>query len=236
MAREVNQDFLKLKEFVQNYNISSSLENVYFTSLARTGHRRLLAFLTCAEELSLATPRPYLLSDKSVSYIAESTSDVAQALFCWLHGAYKPASLTLRSAIETFLKGVAGTESSGIFELKSVYEVFDVAKVSTPCGGDAEPFFVSLRQTYRHLCQITHTAKIDDSVQASSLGLFPRFQRQSANQLIEFLVQVVDGILAILLSGQRPFLERMHFRNRLIVVDALTKDVKKVIFVGDEFG
>lgn len=228
---EVPNDFDELLKFIEQYSIKTSLDDPKFTLLAKQAHRRLLAYLTCYVELRYSSTPPYSLSEKSIEYIGESASDLAQMFFCWLHGAYKPASLSLRSSIETFMKGVAGTQDDTIFETKSVYEVFDIAKTCAACSGDSSTYFDKLRQSYADLCKVSHTAEIDTALQANALILFPRFNKYHASNLVKLLTNIANWQMAILLAGQRDFVEAMHFKNKQIVLDTLTKEIKGTIHI-----
>lgn len=230
---EVPNDFDALLKFIEQYSIKDSLDDPAFKLLAKQAHRRLLAYLTCYVELSNSASPPYSLSTKSVEYIAESASDLTQMFFCWLHGAYKPASLSLRSSIETFMKGVAGTQDITIFEKKSVYEVFDIAKTCAACSGDSSDYFDKLRQNYAELCKVSHTANIDTALQANALILFPRFNELHARNLINLLTNTANWQMAVLLAGQRDFVEAMHFKNKQVVLNTLPKGIKGKIYLAE---
>ena len=230
---EVPNDFELLLKFIETYSINESLDDPRFVELAKQAHRRLLAYLTCYVELSNSASPPYSLSKNSIEYVAESSSDLAQMFFCWIHGAYKPATLSLRSSIETFMKGIAGTQDNTIFDKKSMYEVFDIAKTCEACSGDSSTYFDMLRHTYSELCKVTHTASVDTALQANALILFPRFDEDHARLLVDQLTNIANWQMGILLEGQRDFVEAMHFKNKQIVLKTLPKAIQGTIFLAN---
>ena len=230
MTRETQEDFQELKEFVRQYKIEPS---EVFISQLRIGHKRLFGLLTFIAEIESNNDETNKFSDDSLGYFAEFRSDVSQALFCWIHGAYKPAFLSLRTSIETFIKAAVCTEDPSVLTEKSMYELLELAKGSAACGGLGEAHFHNIKSSYGVLCGIAHSATAAKFTQVNALRMFPKFEEADATQFIRQFNALVDRFIAVLLAFNRDLLPRMHFKNRQNVLDTLTKEIKQSI-LGEE--
>lgn len=232
-TREIRSDFESLEEFVRRYDIAPSIDKADFVSLLRNGHKRLFGLLTFIAEIESTNSDSKKFSEESLRYFAECGSDVSQALFCWMHGAYKPAYLALRSSIETFMKAAVGTEVPALLTEKSMYKLLDIAKASQTCSGLAEPHFSKIKECYAELCGIAHSATAAKFTQVNALRMFPKFEEVDAVEFIARFVTLVDRFLAVLLAANRGLLAAMHFKNRQNVLDTLTQEIKRSI-LGEE--
>jgi hypothetical protein len=232
MSRERKDDFRKLEDFLKNYAITGHSNDPEFKRLLKQLHGKLISFLTFVIEIELRNPEVHSYSDKSISYAFECASDLAQALFCWIHGAYKPANLVLRSSIETFVKAVCGTENPKIFDERSVYQVMNDARASKACG--AQPvtqYFSRIHSEYTALCGVAHSASADRQLQVQALRMFPKFDAQNAEEFGGRLIALADSYLAILISNNEIAFRNAHYKNRIIVLDSLPNEIKKELFI-----
>src|SRR5262245_43255737 len=112
MTRESKKDFDDLLGFASTYDLSAVAGQDSFKKNLQRMHRVYIGLLTFLSELefqvahSTKAKKPNL-TPTQFDYLAECVSDIGNALFCWIHGAYKPARLMLRSSIETFVKGTS---------------------------------------------------------------------------------------------------------------------------------
>ncbi len=227
--REISSDFEELEKFIQGYGIAPSIDNADFVLKLKNGHKRLFGLLTFIAEIESTNSDSNKFSIQSLSYFAEFGSDVSQAFFCWMHGAYKPAYLTLRSSIETFVKATVGTEDPAVLTEKSMYDLLDIATTSQACGELAKPHFSVIKGCYSDLCKIVHSATAAKFTQVNALRMFPKYEKEDATVFITQFVSLVDRFLAVLLASNRELLSRMNYKNRQIVMETLTQEIKHSI-------
>jgi hypothetical protein len=135
MTREAKQDLEALRKFVADYDLSLLEKSSEFSDALASQHLRYLGLLTLLVEFSdqLVTLKQqkkdsvHLPTEQQILFLRESVSDIGQSLFCWIHGAYKANRIMLRSAIETFVKGMSLSEIPAIITEKSVYKAFELA-------------------------------------------------------------------------------------------------------------
>lgn len=234
MSREIGESFDSLNEFVESYQIVVHADQDEFIRLLKGAHKRLFGFLTYLAEIEQKNPSDPFLSPQSKSYLSESGSDSSQALFCWLHGAYKPAYLSLRGSIETFLKGLIGTDDPDVFTEKSMYVILDSARDSTLCSGTASVYYSNLRGHYKDLCRITHTAKSSIVTPVTALGMFPKFEAVDAKKFIERFSLLIESYIAILLCNHRGWFGDVHYKNQRIILNSVTKKIKNSILAKEK--
>src|SRR5690554_3263516 len=129
MSREVKNDFLILKQFIEVYSLRNILDDDFVISLSRF-HKKYYAYLTVVGELQNSSENDELqnLSKEQLLFISESCSDIGTSFFNLFHGAYKSSKLILRSSIETFIKGFTMDEYQNVTKETSLYEIFRVVK------------------------------------------------------------------------------------------------------------
>ena len=231
MSRERKEDFQKLVEFLRNYAISSEAGNQSFQLLLKQLHGKLFSLLTLVVEIESLNPELQVYSEDSLSYSFECASDLAQSLFCWVHGAYKPADLMLRSSIETFVKAACGTEIPPILSERSLYQVMDYARASNACGAQlVAQYFARIQNEYALLCAVAHSATADRQTQVQALRMFPKFDPQNAEAFGRRFVVLTERYMAILLANNDAAFRKAHYKNQQIVLDALPREIKQELF------
>lgn len=230
MTREASSDFGSLQQFVDQYSLRSMSRNEPFAKAAKRMHKKLFGFLTFFIEAHSFFQDSDDESPIDIDYLRESGSDLGQALFCWIHGAYKPASTMLRSSIETYAKAVTAKECPAILVEKSLYKVFDLVADSTVASGELKrELFSQIRNDYSDLCAVTHSSR-DTLVQINALNTFPHFDEKAATRFATKYSAVSERLIGLLLANHRLLFSQMHFRNRAIILDALPKSIKGAIF------
>lgn len=230
MTRETDADFESLVEFATNYSVNSSAINPAYRKSLKLMHRKYHGFMTFAAELEGLRANSISITPLNAQYLTEANSDLGQSLFCWLHGAYKPASLMLRSSIETFVKSVSSNENPAILTEKSVSRVFDLANQTAAWqGGIKGKLFHNLRDQYSKLCLVTHTGSHTVMAQVTALNSFPHFESVRANSLAKQFADITDHFIASLLATHMSQLSKFHFRNRGIILNSIPKAIKAAI-------
>lgn len=229
MSRELSADFEKLKKFILDYNLSDNAKKREFDSRLIIMHKKLFGYLTFLSELEFVNSKENLIIEESLIYLKECGSDLAQALFCWINGAYKPATFMLRSSIETFLKGLAGNKDKSIFIEKSMYKVLELAESSSYFNDIATNYFVVLKDNYRQLCITTHSGDITAFNPLSTLKLLPIYDLKLAKQFSNYYVTILDNMLGTVFMNFYTFIYKMHPYNQINFFETLTNSMKNEV-------
>ncbi len=230
MSREINNDFKKLQIFINNYSLAKQSKRQEFYQRIKPMHKKLFALLTFIVEYEYQHKRNNISSDNSINYFKECASDMGQAFFCWIHGAYKPANLILRSSIETFVRAAAGKEKPEIFLERNVYNVFQIAKETDFFKSElCLKFFQKLHFGYKELCKIVHSDSSEGMEQISALNIFPLFSPDKANMFSLKFLNLSTIIITLIYINFYSFLHTMHHKNQINFFCAVPKSIKKEI-------
>lgn len=228
MTREIAEDFAILETFIGGFNLSNIASNAEIIGKMKPMHKKLFALMTFVAEVDHKNQDSNILSPRSLNYLKESVSDMGQALFCWIQGAYKPANLILRSSIETFVRATAGQENNDIFSEKNMYRVFELAHVTSYFNSEmCNDFLSSIHSTYKELCIIAHTGSFASMAHISALKTFPFFSKKEAQLVYRDFVKISTMMLSIVYVIFFKFIHTMHPHNQLNFLCAIAKNYKK---------
>ncbi len=232
MARLIDQDFQRLSNFLEQYSLEEVLQSKTREQLIKRGHKHCLAALqmwAIAEQL--AGEDQFLIKGVKLSagapqldQISESFSDLTSSFFAALHGLYKPAQMSLRSAVETFTRGIAGSFSAEAMTTTNVYRLFEVARGCDAFSGLAKPHFDVLHQQYAQLCLFTHTASAAHMVKNHAMSNFPRQDIESLRLWVRNLEATIGAILSILIFGNRSLFLRASPQAQDVYEETIPKD------------
>jgi hypothetical protein len=215
MIRFVKQDFERLQAYLENYGLSADLGAKAREELLKRAHKSSLAMLQAwgateglaAENALLLKGRLVLPTSSHFNQIAEYFSDIVSALFASMHGLYKPAHMSLRSAIETFVRGVAGPFSTEAETTTSVYRLFEIAGNQTPFLGASNAFFIKLHEHYSELCLFTHSATPAHMARNYALATFPKHDTLQMKVFVRHFESIVAASLsALVLANPNVYL------------------------------
>lgn len=230
MSREISKDYGSLEVFVGDFNLSNIANEDDFNRKMKPMHKKLFSFMTFVAEIEQKNNELHILTDESLNYLKESVSDMGQALFCWIQGAYKPANLILRSSIETFVKAIAGQEKTEIFSEKSMYRVFELAQDTSFFSSQyCQVFFGSIHSAYKDLCKIAHTANFANMAHISALKTFPLFSAEAAQSFSRDFIKISTMILSVIYVNFFKFIHTMHHKNQLNFFSSIPKATKREI-------
>lgn len=223
MVREVQQDLEMLKTFIANYEIGSLLAEASYVTPLRQGHSAYLALLTLWAEIKHRCDGGGFdvlgsiirTEHRSQVLIQEAVSDFGSALFCCLQGAYKPGAMALRSAVENYVRAMAGLFSTDADTTTSIYELFALAKTTPPfLSLDGKSALAQLHGSYKELCKHTHTASLDHMAKIKSLDHFPTVDQDSFMNWAKEARLVASAIIASFFTAARVVYITSHFRNK----------------------
>lgn len=224
MTRKVVKDFEDLKQFIGEYSLNTSLSSPDFITSLKAFHKAYFAFLNLVTQLEHQNIWPSEVSNR----LRESCSDIGQALFLMCHGAYKPANLILRSSIENYAKGLGFYVDPSILTMKSLYDVFNVAKGFQGCAGvDFSQLMGSLHIDYGDLCEYTHTATINEMAHISALNVLPQFDLNKANSLSSIATRVLKNYVIIILFSFKKDFFRIDPDNRDSILCSLSATLNR---------
>ena len=205
MARLIDQDFSRLSIFLGQYTLSDVLQSKSREQSLKRGHKCSLAALqlwTIAEQLARGDQLklhqlPLRIATPQFEQISESFSDLTSSFFAAIHGLYKPAHMSLRSALETFVRGMAGLYSEEAATTTSVYRLFELARSCEIFSGPAEQHFHTLHQQYGQLCGFAHSASSAHMIKNYAFSNFPKQDIETLRIWVRHQESVVKAILAI---------------------------------------
>ena len=241
MVRAVDDDFKRLVDFISTYSTSKIIELEGFVPSTRITHKHYVPLLQIlAETNKLATSReltffgdqigPY---SKSILYLQECVSDIGCSLFCSINGAYKPADMLLRSAIENFMKFAVGASAKKVYRMKNVYEIFELFQANKAFDVVDKKVYELIRFLYVELCKTTHTASVTQMAKIHSLNSFPGFHQAKYGCWVKNSTQLIVAFSAIIVAGNKNIYLGAHYKSREIIEAVLPKPVLRKILAGE---
>lgn len=235
MSREVVHDFEKFKSFFQNYSLSGFDSNTQLLDNLSQLHKKYFAFLTFIAELQYQKENPSkgvspLIGNNQLIYLSEACSDIGNAIFMSVHGAYKAAKLMLRSSIETFCKGIFEDEEPKILTEKSLYVVFDLIMALDSLKEEPSKIvFQTIHNEYKKLCADTHTATTVNMAQITALKYFPTYDSKSMNEIKDIIFKLIPSYLFLLGLKYNKYYFKMDYRNKESVITQVKREFRPLI-------
>jgi len=235
MVRIISNDFNQLKNYINNYSLTSVYKDPFYLSQLSSLHKRYFALLTFIAELEADgfafAVTTYGLDEPSklklTNYTKEAISDLGNALFNWIHGAYKSSRLLTRSCVENIVRGLSTLEDTSISEITVTHELFEAAsKLSIFTTGSAKGTVQDLKSNYTELCKDVHTADVINMEHLSALIHFPAFDNKKASKTSEIYASVAQQCLILLSLCFREFIFSMHSSNTDTILLNLPKALK----------
>lgn len=234
MARLIDQDFARLGVFLDQYTLSETLKSKTREQLIRRGHRHNLAALqiwAIAEHLANNEGLKIIRAEaapgsQQLDQMSESFSDITSGFFAALHGLYKPAYMSLRSAVETFTRGIAGLYSAEAATTTSVYRLFELAKSCDAFSGIAKPHFDKLHDQYVQLCGFAHTASPAHMIRNHAMSNFPKQDIEHLRMWVRHHESTIQAILSILLFSNRDLYNRSSPQAQDVYDEVIPRDAR----------
>lgn len=235
MTREARDDFQRLREFVGSYSLTHLGSNIAFNKQLQGIHNNYLSVLTFFSELKHLNKHnkvsEYNLSDNFFDYLMEFTSDIGNAIFSWIHGAYKPSKVMMRCSIENFIRAIGSLEDLGVLSETNVFRLFEIAdKISLFTGSEIRKNrYESIHSYYKTLCADVHTASNKHMVHIDALKYFPHYDTSSANVIAKTIINIENICLSLLSLNFKDTFHKMHHRNKENIICSLGVDVKNYL-------
>jgi hypothetical protein len=234
MSRLLERDFERLVTFLSQYSLAETLTSKTRQQLVRRGHKFTLAALqmwASADQLAQAGQLKifgFKLANNSPHFdqFAESFSDLTSAYFAALHSLYKPAHMSLRSAIETFVRGLTGLDSAEAASTKNVYRLFEIASGAQVFKESAKVHFDRIHQEYVELCGYTHSSTPAHMVKNYAVSNFPRQDIENLRLWVRHCETVIKAMLAILVFANRSLYLNASPNAQDVYDDTISKDAR----------
>lgn len=234
MIRFVKQDFDRLSSYIDDYSISSDLGAKVRHELLKRLHKNSLAALqvwAIFENYSLN--EKLIISNKNIkndslefAMIGECFSDLLSALQACIHGLYKPAHMSLRSGVETFVRGLAGISSEEAKSTTSVYRLFEISADELIFKGKSKEHFNKLNAQYGELCLFTHSATPAHMVKNFALANFPKHDTNQMRSFVRYFETIINSILSILIISNRDLYLKIPPVAREVLDEIISSPVK----------
>ncbi|HMM31773.1 MAG TPA: hypothetical protein PKB13_08345 [Clostridia bacterium] len=221
MSRRISEDFNAFSDFLQKYNLNSYNSAEQQVEECKAMHKKLYGLMIFTSEFKYRGQH-----NDCAKFLDEVSSDLLISLFCAVQGMYKPAKLQLRCSIENLLKALVSISVPHIVEEKSVYAIFDAAKVDkhflTTYGVKS---IASLKNDYSTLCRTVHG---DPTVMhpTSALALLPQYDVALLQDLATLYTRMIENSLGILYLNYPALVDSMHPENKKDFLDCLSKATK----------
>ena len=232
MSRLIKEDFDKLCTFIKDYSLSDVLEIDDAKKLLSSFHKKYFAYLVLIEEIHHKIEQydeVLKMPKEQYEYLQESCSDVGQAFFLTFHGCYKGAKLLLRSSIENFLKGSCLDEDKSLPSTKSVYEVFDKARVTDTFKETKANLHMQLHNEYALLCQDVHTADVSHMASFTALNHFPSFHNEDAGNILKMVQKIIPIYITTIALKYNLAYHSISYNYKEITNKEIINDYKKEV-------
>jgi hypothetical protein len=234
MLRIVRDDFARLQEYLNGYSIPSNLGAKAREELLKRSHKCSLAALQiwAALEKQAANGTFGLgginIPAESPQYqqITECFSDLMSALFSSLHGLYKPANMSLRSAIETFVRGAAGCTSKEALTTTSLYKLFSIAGKQDIFKIRGSTHFSALNNLYSDLCQFAHSATPAHMARTFALASYPRHDTAQFKEVVKRSEEICEHILSLLVAANHNLYLQVPPRAQDLLEEVIPAEVR----------
>lgn len=232
MTRERKADLGALNEYLASYSIREIVANRAYQAELKGIHKVYFSVLNwnaemlCGENSMIASKKDdvELLNAR----LAESFSDIGSAVFNWSHGGYKTARIMIRSAIENFIRCVAGVESYDLLGEKNIFTLFEEASKLAiyNSSSNVKDLFKKIHSDYKLLCQDVHTADAGNMENISFVAEFPRFDAEKSRQTSLIICRVIKNIISMLCLIFSVFFHKMHHRNKENILISIPASLK----------
>lgn len=219
----------ELEQFLQEFKLEEVFKTPELRSKVSKSFKRYYPLLLLEKGMDKKAPWSNVNKVNEFRlYFKETISDICQSIILTCAGFYKPAQLSLRSAVENWIRCVGISQDQNVLALKSVYELIDLVG-SLPLMKDREivgHYFGTLRQRYKFLCGYVHTANISHMALTTAAGAFPRYLPKDAQDVFSGIDEVCSKISSIFCVIAEKTYRGLHHTHFDIVSDELPKKLK----------
>jgi len=231
MARDIPTDFYELLSFFEEYSLKESIQDEGFISAIKPVHKSYFSFLSFVYGMCFINDEKIAI--QIIDRMKESSSDLGTVIFLLANGAYKPANLMARSAIENFMKSFAFMVDEKSLDEKSLFNLIDTAgKFSMFSERDLKIKFDELKGFYAVLCSHVHTATIQEMAHISALNTLPTFNNAKCLALSNTIVKSVNAMIYIYIWVFRDEFFCLPEPHRANILSVMTKPQRRLIHEG----
>lgn len=228
MSRFAQADYARLRAYFERYRFSDGLltEN---EAVAKNVHKNTLCAIqvwasarrAVDKNMMVMGDRPLQPESMQRMLLDEFFSDIVTSAFSAYHGLYKPAHVTLRSAVEVFVRAGAGNVNSEALETTSVFRLFEIAADCNVYEGARKKYFDDLKACYGELCGYAHTATPGHMGRIYAFADFPIYNAEKLSSFAKYHKKIVGSALSILIDNNAIIYNSVPPRARDLLDDAL---------------
>ncbi len=228
MSRFAQADYARLKAYFENYRFSQGLlvEN---ESIAKRVHKNTLCAIQVWAGVSRAIAEDAMVlggarvQQQSMQrmLLDEFFSDIVTSAFSAYHGLYKPSHVTLRSAVEVFIRAGVGNVAAEALETKSVFRLFEIASECGAYGGSKKEYFDKLKSCYAELCGYVHTASPGHMGRIYAFADFPMYDSERLDSFADYHKRIIIAAISILVEDNSILYHSVPPRARDLLDDVL---------------
>jgi len=232
MIRFVREDYSRLLEYMASYSMiaPAGAAEIPIKRIHRGCLGALQVWSVASEKVSgtgLRVGFANVKVDSAISaWFGEFFSDLVSAAFSSFHGLYKPAHMTLRSAVEVLVRAYAGATSEEALSTTKIYRLFEIAREEPAFAGLAEGHFNKLRSCYSELCGFTHTATQAHMAKIYAFANYPMNDPLQLARFAENFNYVVVSALSIMIVNDKSLYTLVPPRARELLEIILPAEVR----------
>lgn len=231
MAREIPTDFNELLSFFESYSLKDNIADKEFVEALKPVHKCYYSFISFVYGMNFIGDSK--IPEQIIDRMKESSSDLGTVILLLVNGAYKPANLMTRSAIENFMKALAYMVDEKSLTEKSLFSLIDTAeRFSMFSEADLKVKFHELKSFYGILCAHVHTATIQQMEHISALNTLPKFDKDKHLSLSKLLVKTVNAIIYIYIWIFRVEFFSLAESHRKNILEVMTAAQRRLIHEG----
>lgn len=237
MSREIREDYLKLENYIKDYDLEKNLSKPEYADALKKMHKCYFSLVTWHAEMKHLEADFFELyvgiNEEITSLLSEVVSDIGSAKFNWLNGAYKVSRIMTRAAIENFIRAISSTEDRSLREEKKVYVLFEKAKELKIFNTSAQvkTAYDKLHNFYVELCKDTHTSFAENMDKITTLADFPLYKKEKSKQASDIFINVTKNILFLKCSIFNQIYHKMHHKNRENIINSIPKTLRPTILI-----
>ncbi len=232
MSRLIASDFEEFSVYLSKYSLEGT--NAGSNKELKKAHRIYYGALSAWSSIEHGLRKgPKDFGSKSVAidskllpYFSECISDIGSGLFCCVHGAYKPAHVSLRSGIENYVRFCAGIFDDEAVTTTSVFRLFEVAKKTEAFSGGGADCYLVLKSSYGELCKYTHSASPDHMVGVNALSHFPAIDKKQFNSWNSHAESVCRAIFDSVFLLSPSLYNESHYKVKEVLDGLLSNSAR----------
>lgn len=233
MSRLKSNDFDDFIRYLRNYRIRDLQESGSFDELGRRLHRLCLGSLYLWARVGDSASHGVLemgtgtltIGSDSHSQLEECFADLTATTWAAVHGLMKPAGMSLRSAVETFVRGVGSIDSSALLQETNIYTLMSSAQALPIFSYPSDTAFTTLREVYKRQCAVAHSSP-QHLTGTTNMSRFPKYTLLEMRSLVVELARVVGALSTVMVNASPSLYTEAPPRVRDLLDETIPREAR----------